>query len=119
MVKRTKNKRKGPDTVVRAINWIAGLSWLMIFIIFIMVSMAKPRMETMYDRFSNSPVSGAWDSDLVSFALILLLFQLGMCIFGLFLNSMRMKRKTDKYNGTLIFFTAVSFIGIIVYFISF
>ncbi len=119
MAKKVKNRRRGPDTVVKAINWISGGSWLLIFLIFIMVSMAKPRMETMFDRFNNSPVGGAWDSSLISFAFILLLFQLGLCIFGLFLNSMRMKRKSDRYNGTLIFFTLVSFIGIIVYFISF
>ena len=114
-----KNRRRGPDTVSKAISWISGTSWIMIFIIFIMISMAKPRMETMFDRFSNSPINQAWDASLINFAFFLMLFQLGICIFGLFLNSLRMKRKTDRYSGSLIFFTVVSFLGIIIYFISF
>ncbi len=119
MAGKIKNRRRGPDTIVQVINWISGGSWIIILIIFIMVSMAKPRMETMFDRFSRSPVGGSWDSNLVSFAFILLLLQLGLCLFGLYLNSMRMKRKADRYSGTLTFFTIVSFLGIIIYFISF
>jgi hypothetical protein len=106
-----KNKRKGPDKVVQAVNAISIISWLIIFAVIVAFFMAKPKMEGF--RKGMQVVTGGWDQSALEILQYLLIFQVLICGIGLSFNAMRIRRKSDKLSRSLIFFAIVSLLGII------
>ncbi len=110
---KTKNRRRGPDVLVKSINTIAILSWMVIFAIFITFSIAKPRLMGVAPGHSSNV--GGWDSTFLQFSFYLMIVQAMLCAFGLAINANRLKRKTDTLNKSLIVFGCLSLLGIVVY----
>jgi uncharacterized membrane protein len=111
------NRRRGPDTMVKAINILGGVTWFLVLTIFILVTFAKPRVETFFDRQYNVILSGKWDRTTLSVAFLLLLILVFICFMGIMINISRHKRKTDRYNKSLIWFGAISLLGMLYYLI--
>ncbi|MBN1498986.1 MAG: hypothetical protein JW982_02435 [Spirochaetes bacterium] len=105
------DRRKGPDIVVKTFHYLSNIALIINILLLILVSLAKPRMETMFDRFAGSSVSGGWDEGMLFFVLIFLMIQLVVSSFGLLLNATRKHRKKDNYSMSLIFSLFVSIIG--------
>jgi hypothetical protein len=103
--KKIKNRRRGPDAIVKAISFLSGLSWLVILGIFITFSMAKPGIKT----------GAAMDTSVLRYAFYLMILQALLCGFGLAVNTSRLKRRSDKLNLSLIIFGVLSILGIIFY----
>lgn len=111
---RRKNRRKGPDALVKAINYLAAFSWVIIFVVIIVFSLAKPRIQGI--KPGHSVVStGAWDSSLLEISLYLMVLQVIFAIAGLLINSNRMKRKGDQYNTSLIVSGSLAVFGLMIY----
>ncbi|MBN2038588.1 MAG: hypothetical protein JW864_01005 [Spirochaetes bacterium] len=111
------NRRRGPDTLVKSINVLAGVTWFLILVVFILITFAKPRVETFFDRQYNISLGGGWDKTIISYAVILLFILVMICFIGIIININRHKRKTDKYNKSLIWFGIISLIGMIYFLI--
>ena len=110
--KKIRNRRRGPDIVVKSINYTAVVSWSIIFIVFVIVSFAKPQVEGFFDRQHNISVTASWDKTLLEYSFYLMFLQLIVCAIGILINSTRHQRKTDKYNKSLIFFFSLSIFGL-------
>lgn len=111
----TAERRKGPDLWAQMINWFAAVCWSLLVAILIIVGIAKPTQETMFDRMANISIESSWNEEL-----LLIIFYLMVCGFflslaGIFLNSQRHKRRTDHYRGSLIFIACLSLVGIVYY----
>ncbi len=105
-------RRKGPDIVVKTFHYFSTISMIVNIIILIVLSMAAPRRETMFDRFAGSTVSGGGENEGMMFlVLVFLMIQLVISSFGLILNATRKHRKRDSYSFSLIFSLFVSIIG--------
>jgi len=111
-------RRKGPDIVVKAVWWVVGISWLLIFTALIITDKAKPERTTFFDRLFSVSVRNYWDQDLLQNAFYVLLVNLVVCIVGFILNMMRQKRKTDKISKSIIVLAALTLAGIIWYMFS-
>lgn len=112
--KKIKNdRRRGPDILIKWINYLSIFSWLVMFIVFVIVSIAKPPVEGFFDRQYNIKVSAAWDRTLLDYSFYMILFLLIICAMGLLINSFRLQRATDKLNRSLLFFFVLSIIGIL------
>ena len=111
------NRRRGPDSMVRAINILSGLTWFLVLMVFILVTFAKPRVETFFDRQYNVTLSGKWDQTILAYAFILLFILVLICFIGIIININRHKRKTDRYNKSLIWFGIISLLGMVYYLI--
>jgi len=105
-----KNRRRGPDTMVRMITISSVVSWLVIFIAFIIYQMVHPSggsynavRKTMID-FSAGVI--------VAKALLFLNFLL--CVWGMIMNSMRNRRKSDRFRISLVISAFISLAGFIV-----
>jgi hypothetical protein len=109
-----KERRKGPDVLLKAISIITGITWFVILLIFAIVSYAKPQIET---RFFNNlfkvPIESEWNKTLLPFAIIMLASCVIICLVGIVINATRHKRRTDRFNKSLIFFGIGSLIGLI------
>ena len=110
-----KNKRRGADLVVRSKNIMIYSAWILFFFIFVLLSMAKPRQTTMFDRFYNVSVNQAWDPLMLNAAFLIMPFLMIICAIGLYFNSKRLKRKTDSYSLSLIIFGSLSAVGVLLY----
>ncbi len=110
-----KNRRRGPDTLIKVISFTSIITWILIVAIFIIVSIAKPPPGS---YMGQSAFSKSWDAEMVQYAFYLMFPILIICAIGLLVNSTRHQRKTDTYNKTLMISFFASLVGII-YFILF
>jgi hypothetical protein len=108
------NRRRGPDVMVKAIQFFSILSWLFIFVILIFFSLAKPRFQG-FGKGMSAVQAGSWDTFFLDSILYVLIFQFLICFFGLLFNANRVKRKTDQYSKSLVFFSVMSLIGAVLF----
>ncbi|MBN2401111.1 MAG: hypothetical protein JXN64_01805 [Spirochaetes bacterium] len=110
---KTGNRRRGPDALTKAIGIFAGISWLLVFTAFVLVTYAKPRMATLFDRRYGGTGSQTLDQSLLMYANIVLVLVIIVCFIGFLINISRHKRKTDKFSASIIFFGVGSIIWLI------
>ena len=104
-----KYRRKGPDTVVKLADTFSVLTWLLIVVSLFIYNIAEPAtISYVTIRF---PVL---DLEAATFAIELLLFvNIFIAICGIVANSMRNKRKTDKFHTSLVVSSLLSLMAVI------
>ena len=113
MAQERRNRRKGPDIVIRSINAMAIISWILIIIVFIIVSIVKP---TAIRTPGTGMIPKVTNQGVVSIALFLMVVQVILAVVGIIANTTRLKRKSDRFNMGLIFSGGFAILGLIVYF---
>jgi hypothetical protein len=99
-----KNRRRGPDTMVKMITAFNMLSWLIIGIAIILYITVNPIRNS--DYFNQG--GGARGGIAIIGAKLLLFFNVILCIWGMVVNMMRNKRKSDRFRVSLIISMFVS-----------
>ncbi len=111
-----KNRRKGPDFVIKVINWISGISWAILIMIFLILIITNPTSRGMsVSRPALKATSSAWMSNAIYGFLVFLIL---LSVAGIIFNMTRMKRKTDKIKLTFFFSGILAIIGLIIINIS-
>jgi|GEM_PF-979595 len=111
-----RNNRFGPDSLVKWKRFFVILSLVGLSVVFILLASAFPGRVTMFDRFyGTQAVEGQWGKDLLMFILYISIPLFLISAFGIVLNSMRHKRKSDDYSKLLIVAFALSLIGIAIF----
>lgn len=119
ILKRKKERRRGPDLWTRALRWIGIGGWLILLAVFAMLDRAKPDRGTfidlMYFEQMGIPVAlrPDWNQELVSYIFYLMIVSLCVSLMGLFINYRRHRRKDDGYRAYLVILGAISLGGII------
>lgn len=108
------NRRKGPDILVKWVQWASGIAWILFIAIFMTTLVAKPDIETMFDQMFAVHIRSTWDNELMSVAFILMIILFIFCLVSIAFNYLRRRRKTDRIHKSLIFLTFLSFIGILI-----
>jgi hypothetical protein len=111
--KRFTERRKGPDTVVRAVWWTAGISWLLFIAALVFVETARPETETFFDRQFNISIREYWDENALLYVFIVLVLNFAVCTIGLIFNMARHRRKTDRFNKSILVLGTLSLAGIL------
>jgi hypothetical protein len=101
--------------LVKWVKWTGIVSWIVLFSIMLITDMAKPPIETFFDRMFNVKLRTYWDTGLIRLALVFMVVLFLLSVAGIIANSMRHRRKTDRYNKSVIFSATASFIGILFY----
>jgi hypothetical protein len=109
------DRRKGPDTLVTWVKWSGIISWVLVSIILFITLIAKPGFESYMDKSFHIKLEAAWDINLMQYVLILLVLLFLFCIISIAINLMRCRRKSDRFNKTLVLNAAAAFIGICIY----
>lgn len=112
-------RRRGPDIFVKLVHWIGIIAWIFATIILVIIEAAKPEFETFFDRMLNLHLRTTWDLDVAQYAFLFMLLLFYVCVIAILINSRRMKRKTDRFNKSIIALAILSLIGIVVYIFSF
>lgn len=110
-------RRKGSGPLLKIISLFGFISWVLMLPVLVLVQKAKPEIETFFDRWINLEVNSTWDLTLFRYAFYLMLIIMLLSLFGLALNALRMRRKTDSWRVNLILVFLLSLSGIIYYFL--
>lgn len=108
-------RRKGPDFWTQWVKISGYIAWAIVLLIISITDNAKPRVETLFDRLLNVKLDPKWNIILLEYAFYLLVGLFILCNTTLIINIKRHKRKTDKYNPSIIILTVTSLIGIILF----
>jgi formate hydrogenlyase subunit 3/multisubunit Na+/H+ antiporter MnhD subunit len=108
-------RRRGPDKLTKWIKWTSIIGWLLIICVIFIISEAKPRVENFFDKLFHVHLRKTWDEDLLRYSFFLMVILFFLCAFAFIFNLMRHKRKTDRFNKSIIILGIVSFVGSLIY----
>ena len=115
MQRRFTERRKGPDAVVRAVWWTAGISWLLFIAALIFVETARPEIETFFGRQFDISIRDYWNENALLYMFIILVLNFAVCVIGFIFNMARHRRKTDRFNKSILILGTLSLAGILWY----
>jgi len=98
-----KERRLGPDPIFRTVQFLNFLCGALLISALLIIDRAKPRIETFFDRFFHVHFNKGWDHDLLTANLYVVSILCLLSIAGLLFNSMRARRKDNKFSKILIF----------------
>jgi hypothetical protein len=107
-------RRKGPDLLVRSLTWANAVALLALIAAFFLTAMAKPEIETFFDRFYNVNLyrRPGWDMELMRYMIALFILSALTGVAGLIVNSRRRRRKQDYIRATLVVCLLASLVGV-------
>jgi hypothetical protein len=105
-----KNRRRGPDTMVRMITICGIVSWLLIVVAFFIWQSTHPTGGS-YNTIRKTIIDFSAG---VIIAKVLLCLNFLLCLWGMAMNMMRNKRKSDRFRISLLISAVVSLGGFIV-----
>jgi amino acid transporter len=113
------DRRKGPDILVKWVKWSGIISWILVSAILFITLIAKPGFESYMDKSFRIKLQSNWNTNLLQCVLVLLVLLFFFCIISIPINLSRCRRKSDRFNKTLIVNAVAAFIGIILYLLFF
>ena len=113
------DRRRGPDALVKWVKYSGIISWALIAVVLFVIFIAKPNYESYTNDSFHIRLQNAWDANMMQFAFLLLVMLFFFCMISIVINLMRYRRKSDRFNKTLILNAAAAFIGIILYLLIF
>jgi len=111
------DRRRGPDALTKWVKYSGIISWILVAAALFITLISKPGFESYMDESFHVKLRNAWNANLLQYAFILLVLLFFFCMISIIINLMRYKRKSDRFNKTLILNAAASLIGIILYLI--
>jgi hypothetical protein len=103
-----KNRRRGPDRMVKIVTIYSILTWVIIIAAFVLFQLAKPAGKYYSVRATLLDFSLA-----IIIMKVLLFLNLVLCTWGIVANLMRNKRKSDRFRISLVISTVMSLAGFI------
>lgn len=113
------DRRKGPDTLVKWVKWSGIVSWILVSIILFITLIAKPDFESYMDRSFHIRLQDTWDVYLMQYVFVLMVLLFFFCMVSIGINMIRCRRKSDKFNKTLLLNAGAAFVGIVLFFLFF
>jgi 4-oxalocrotonate tautomerase len=105
-----KNRRRGPDALVRLITIFSVCTWLVIVVVFALYGSSKPvRSSSYFYRHAEATGRGIP----IVIAKLLLVINLILCVWGIIANIMRNRRKSDRLRVSLVVSTIITFVAFV------
>ncbi len=118
MMRPEKERRQGPDFLLRLLTWLNATAAIGLFAAICIAAVAKPEVETFFDRFYRVNIYRRqhWDMALVDYIAMLLIFSTLASAIGVLINTRRRRRKGDYIRSTLVLCLLFSVAGLGLYF---
>jgi len=105
-----KNRRRGPDTLVKVITISSVVSWLIVAVVVILLTLNQsPQSSSSYFYRHTSTGGGVPETGVK----ILLFANLVLCTWGIYANLTRKRRKSDRIHTALLVSTLITAVGLI------
>lgn len=113
MSKPATERRRGPDLLVRLLTIANAAVGVLLIVAFCLTAMAKPELETFFDRFYNVNLyrRPGWDLQLLRYIAALFVVCAMTSIAGLSINLRRRRRRGDFLRVTLVIGLVISLLG--------
>lgn len=108
-------RRKGPDLLIKFVRWTAIAGWILLIAAILILGQAQPPWEKFFYKVFGVQIRYFWDTGLSKIVFCLLIFLDLLCAGALFANMKRSRRKTDRYNFSVILLAIVTLAGILLY----
>lgn len=112
-------RRRKQDGIIKLVNFINTIGWILIIICSGITIYAKPEQTNMFYKMFNVHIRNYWNSSLLFAVFILLIFLFMLSLIGILLDALRQRRKTDKLNKSLIFQAVMSLFGMVILLVNF
>lgn len=112
-------RRNRPDFWARSLEWFVVGGWFLMLVALLVLSLAKPQVETFFDRYYQIPLRRFWDDRLLVWLEGFMVAGFCLGLIGLLINWRRHRRETDEYRVSLVLISAISLIGLLVHFLRF
>ena len=112
-------RRRKKDWISISIPLVSAAGWVILLVALALLDRARPAGENFITRYLDVSVIGFWNTSRLRGAFTLGIVSLIFSAAGLILNSMRKKRKTDRYRKSLIALCAASVVFTAVFLIRF
>lgn len=116
---RNEDRRRKKDWVTRAIPAISISGWLLAIATMFFLDGAKPMRENAFTRLYGMEIHSTWNQNLLRVTLSLLIFVAAICLIGFLFNLLRKRRKSDRFNKSVIILGSISVLSIIVFLFAF
>lgn len=113
------DRRRGPDALTKWVRYSGIISWILIAAALFITLIAKPDFESYMDDSFHIKLQNDWNESLMRYTFVLLVLLFFFCMVSILINLMRSRRKSDRFNKTLILNAAASLTGIILYLLFF
>jgi len=111
-----KERRREEDFWVKSIKIFSIVSWTLIIPSIYLISKAPPRQDSsFFDRIFEVEIRTTWDLTALKYIFYFMVALFFLSVTGLLINAKRCKRKSDKFNPTLVISWFLSTIGIAIY----
>ena len=110
-------RSKNSDPLMKMLTLANVSAAASLFVVFCLTALAKPEIETFFDRFYqvNLYRRPNWDMALMNYIGMMLLACCLISLSGLYINSKRMKRKGDYIRATQVVSLIISILGMALY----
>lgn len=109
------DRRKGPDALVKWVKYSGIISWILISMVLFITLIAKPDFESYMDESFHIRLQNAWDVNIMQYVFVLMVLLFFFCTISIVINLTRYRRKSDRFNKTLILNAVAALIGILLY----
>lgn len=106
-------RRKGTDPWLKVLTASCLMSGISLVVALFITALAKPEVETFFDRYYDVHMRANWDMALIELIASLLILCLLSSLFGLGINAWRRRRKEDYIRASLIFTLALAIFGLV------
>lgn len=108
-------RRRKKDWITRAVPAFSLISWAATIVMLVFLERARPQQRTFLDTVLDAPLRTTWNTSLLRMCLALLIAVFFVCVLGFILNASRQRRKTDKFNKSIIIMGILSLFGIAIF----
>ncbi len=111
--------RSEPDFITKSIGKFAGLCWILTFLAIILTALALPVIRNVISTTFNLDLKPTWSKLLYHIDFYVLAAIFVVSGVGLYFNSIRHRRRTDKYDASLLYFLVLSALCMVGYLVFF
>jgi hypothetical protein len=111
-------RRKGSDSLMKLLSALGVIGWFIMLVALFVIDKAKPQqLEFLMNNIDSRSraYQVGWNDELLYYVFALMVMGFLISIIGLYLNSMRKRRRNDSYRLHLIFLLIITSIGILYY----
>lgn len=107
-------KRRGPDIWIKIRRTTGVVVWFLMLVILYLLDSSKPENITFFDRLFKIERRSTWNTNYGGMIFTMMLLGLIISISGLYINSKRNRRQSDRYPLSLLIMFVLSCIGIVI-----
>ena len=112
-------RRRSPDWITRGVTLVTVLGWLCAVVAIVLLELARPAGESLFAGLLDSSRVSPWDVSTLIMAYSAIMLSLVTSVLGLIFNTVRLRRKADRFSRLLIVLCGVSALLVVFFLVSY